>query len=250
MAVAFSGGVDSGLLAWVAHRVLGDGMVCVIGISSSLAAREEGAAIAFLEKHGIPWRRLETHEMNVEKYRANRGDRCFYCKDELFERMAAATREGFGCIAYGANTDDARDYRPGARAAESRGVVAPLAEAGLSKKHVRAIAKALGLEMWNKPAAPCLASRIPYFREVTPEKLRQVEAAEDVLHGLGFDDCRVRHHGSEARVEVPDRDRERLSRTNIWRIVVNGFRAAGFEDVVLEQDGLRSGRLNDALGGA
>jgi len=164
--------------------------------------------------------------------------------------MAGAAQHRFPLMAYGANVDDRGDHRPGARAAGERGVVAPLAEAGLTKALVRAMANALSLELWDKPAAPCLASRIPYFSEVTEAKLRQVEAAEDVLHELGFADCRVRHHGTRARVEVPRRDQSRIAAAKMWRGVVQGIRAAGFDDVELEEEGLRSGRLNDALGGA
>ena len=185
--------------------------------------------------------------MDDARYRANRGDRCFYCKDELFARVAVSRGTHFSLIAYGANADDAGDHRPGARAAAERGVVAPLAEAGLTKALVRDLARSLSLELWDKPAAPCLASRIPYFSEVTRRKLRQVESAEDVLHELGFRDCRVRHHGSLARVEVPASDHERLTAKKTWQAIVCGVQAAGFETVELEPEGLRSGRLNDAL---
>jgi uncharacterized protein len=248
MAVAFSGGVDSALLAWFARHTLGDDMLCVLGISASLAAREEDAAVAFLEEHGIPWRRVETDELADDRYRANAGDRCYFCKDELFERMADVSSH-FDRLAYGANLDDADDHRPGARAARERGVVAPLAEAGLTKAVVRQLARAVGLDVWDKPAAPCLASRIPYFKEVSREKLRQVEEAEDVLHDLGFAECRVRHYGATALIEVPVAEHTRLTERATWSRVVDGIRAAGFTFVELERNGLRSGRLNDALRG-
>jgi uncharacterized protein len=248
MVVAYSGGVDSGLLAWVAHRVLGDGMRCVIGISPSLSAREERAAVEFLHTHGIPFEGIETREMDDERYRANAPDRCFHCKNELFDRIdTSQLSRRFSCVAYGANLDDRSDHRPGARAAREHGVVAPLMEAGYDKARVRQVARALGLDLWDKPAAPCLASRVPYFSSVTPEKLEQIAKAEAVLKDLGFHVCRVRHHGEMARVELPRDDHARARESATWAVVVNGIRAAGFKQVELEPDGFRSGRLNDAI---
>lgn len=248
MAVAYSGGVDSGLLAWVAHRVLGDGMICVLGVSASLSEREEKAAVAFLEAHDIPFTRIETREGEDERYRANGPDRCFYCKNELFDRIERwCEATPFERVAYGANLDDSADHRPGARAASQRGVVAPLVDAGFDKARIRRSARALGLELWDKPAAPCLASRIPYFSPVTPAKLGQIDAAEAVLDELGFRAYRVRHHGDLARVELPSVDHARASSDEIWTRIENGIRAAGFKRVELEPDGFRSGRLNDAL---
>jgi uncharacterized protein len=148
-------------------------------------------------------------------------------------------------VAYGANLDDRSDHRPGARAALEHGVVAPLIDAGFDKARVRAAARALGLVLWDKPAAPCLASRIPYYSEVTPEKLRQIDDAEGVLKDLGFVECRVRHHGETARVEIPSHEHARA--LEVWEMVENGIRAAGFKQVELQPDGLRSGRLNDAI---
>jgi uncharacterized protein len=253
MVVAYSGGVDSGLLAYVAHRVLGDEMHCVIATSPSLSVREERAAIDFARSHGIPLVRIETREMDQPGYRANAGDRCFHCKHELFGRIEGSElSQRFGRVAYGANVDDRADHRPGARAALEHGVVAPLTEAGFDKALVRRAAHALGLELWDKPAAPCLASRVPYFSEVTPEKLREIDAAEGVLKDLGFAVCRVRHYGDVARVELPAADHARLLEEPTWQIVENGIKAAGFNRVELEPDGFRSGRLNDAItrGGA
>lgn len=246
MTVAFSGGVDSALLAFVASRVHGKDMICAIGFSPSLAAAEAHDAIRFLETHGIPFATVETHEMEDPRYRANAPDRCFFCKDELFSRIAADPEcRRFPVIAYGANSDDAFDHRPGATAADTHGVVAPLAEAGLAKDAIRRLAHAYGLDVWDKPAAPCLASRIPYASEVNDRKLRQVEEAEAVLKANGFRICRVRHFGETARVEVPLTDHTRAR--GLWKALDRAIRDVGFDVVELDAEGFRSGRLNDAV---
>jgi len=249
MVIAYSGGVDSGLLTYVARDVLGDSMIAVIGESPSLPGRERSAALSFLASHDIPYRAIDTHELAAEGYRRNNPDRCYFCKAELFERLGAvADDEGFSHIAHGANTDDLGDHRPGSRAATEQGVVAPLVEAGLDKKTIRRLAQVLGLSLWDKPAAPCLASRIPYFEEVTREKLARIEAAEDVLKDLGFAVCRVRHHGLEARIEIPAEEHGRILSREVWARVVAGLEEAGFRSAVLQEDGFRSGRLNDGVG--
>ena len=186
--------------------------------------------------------------MDDERYRANGPDRCYFCKSELFSAISAAgSLRRFPRVAYGANIDDAGDYRPGARAASEHEIVAPLAEAGYGKQLIRDTARGLGLEVWDKPAAPCLASRVPYFSEVTPAKLRQIEVAETALRDAGFRACRVRHHGETARIEVPAADLGRLRVEPVWSAVEREIRAAGFDRVEIEAEGLRSGRLNDAL---
>jgi uncharacterized protein len=247
-AVAYSGGVDSAFLAYAAREALGDEMVCVIAVSPSLGEREHRDALAFLSRHQIPYEQIHTRETEDERYRANGPDRCYYCKNELFDAIDRAdSLRRFGRVAYGANVDDAADHRPGARAAAEFEVVAPLSEVGYNKRQIRDTARELGLDVWDKPAAPCLASRVPYFSEVTPEKLRQIERAESVVKDAGFAVCRVRHHGAVALIEVPESEHDRLQDPSVWNRVVTGVRNAGFDRVEIEADGFRSGRLNDIL---
>jgi uncharacterized protein len=213
-----------------------------------LPAREEESAIAFLEQHGIAYERVSTDEMDIAEYQENNADRCYFCKRELFEKLnALSAQRGFAHIAYGANVDDTGDHRPGMKAAQEKRVVAPLVESGITKQQIRSMARSLGLSLWDKPAAPCLASRVPYFNRVTPGKLSQIERAEYVLHDLGFAVCRVRHHGTLARVELPCELHGRIMQPHIWDTVVSGFKGLGFEYVTLDLEGFRSGRLNDVL---
>lgn len=248
MVVACSGGVDSALLAVVAQRVLGERMLCVLGVSASLASAEHREAVAFFERHGLRYLEMPTHEIDDPRYRANGPDRCFFCKHELFERIAQLpqTRE-FPVLAYGANADDRFDHRPGARAAEFHRVCAPLAETGFTKEMVRTAAHELGLAQWDKPASPCLASRVPYHSEVTVAKLKQIDAAEAALRQFGFSVCRVRHFGAVARIEVPAELVPDLKRDDVWMAVCAAVRAAGFDAVELDERGFKSGRMNDAL---
>lgn len=248
MVVACSGGVDSALLAVVAHRVLGEDMLCVIGVSASLAAAEHREALAFFERHGLPFVEMQTFEMDDSRYRANGPDRCFFCKHELFECIESLPEaRAFPVLAYGANADDRLDHRPGARAADAHRVCAPLAEAGFTKDMVRAGARVLGLSQWDKPASPCLASRVPYHSEVTPAKLEQIEGAEAALKQFGFDVCRVRHFGAIARIEVPVAAIARLRSGDVWPVVERAVRAFGFDSVELDERGFKSGRMNDAI---
>jgi uncharacterized protein len=248
MVVAFSGGVDSALLAFAAHEVLGDRMLAVIAASPSLPGAEEEDALAFLRAHRIPFERIVTDELASESYAANNPDRCYHCKKELFGRLGAiAASRAYAAVAYGANADDAGDYRPGASAAADYSVVAPLAESGIGKDLVREIARSLGLRVWDKPSSPCLASRIPYYQTVTREKLERIEKAERVLKDHGFRICRVRHDGDAARIEIPLEDHARIAETALWAGLVAAIEAAGFRSVTLDPEGFRSGRLNDAL---
>jgi uncharacterized protein len=198
--VAYSGGVDSAFLAATAHRILGSRMLAVLADSASLARRDMEQASAFARSIGMPLQVVATEELDRPEYVRNDANRCFHCKDELFAVMQAlGSRLGFTSIAYGMNADDTRDFRPGQRAAEEHAVLAPLAEAGLTKTEIRALAKAAGFPLWDRPAAPCLSSRVEYGRAVTREVLSQVERAEESLRQLGFRELRVRHHGELAR---------------------------------------------------
>lgn len=245
--VAYSGGVDSALVAAVAHRVLGDRMVAVTAHSPSLPAREAEEATAVAREAGFPHRVIETHELANPAYAANPANRCFFCKDELFNRLGDVAGEaGFAAVLDGFNADDRADYRPGHQAALAHGTASPLAEADLGKEAVRALARHLGLRVWDKPAAPCLSSRIPYGTPVTSEALGRIDAAEQVLRGLGLVGARVRHHEALARVEVPPaqlgwafEQREAL---------VAGLKACGYTWVALDLEGYRMGSLNAALG--
>ncbi len=245
LGVAFSGGVDSSVLLAVAVRVLGaHRTLAVLGVSPSLAVDERAAAHAVAAHVGVPLVEVATHEGDNPSYRANGPDRCFHCKDELFTRISddVAGRFGLTAIAYGENADDARrPDRPGSRAATNHAVLRPLADAGLDKPAVRAVARAFDLPCADKPAAPCLASRIPHFEEVTPEKLRQIDAAESALRGLGFGDCRVRHHGDVARIELPAEDLVRAVSPGLREQVIRVVRAAGFRFVALDVAGIQSG---------
>jgi uncharacterized protein len=223
-------------------------MLAAIAVSPSLPQSEENEALAFLAANRIPFERILTGEIDKIEYRRNHPDRCYHCKTELFSKLQdLADSWGYARIAYGANVDDTADYRPGSKAASEGAIVAPLAEAGLDKRAVRELAKFLGLEVWDKPSSPCLASRIPYYEDVTREKLSQIEKAERVLRENGFRICRVRHHGDLARIEVPKEEHPRILETIVWRTVTDGIRAAGFRHVTLDLDGFRSGSLNEVL---
>jgi len=245
LGVAFSGGVDSSVLLALAVRALGAArVVAVLGVSASLAADERREAHAVAGFIGVPVVEIETREGERAAYQANGPDRCYHCKDELFTRIeeSVAARYGLAAIAYGENADDARrPDRPGALAASEHGVLRPMADAGLDKQAVRRIARALRLPCADKPAAPCLASRIPHHEVVDPAKLRQVETAEAGLRGLGFRDCRVRHHGDVARVELGVDDLVAAASDPLRGNVIDAVRAAGFRFVALDLAGIQSG---------
>lgn len=245
LGVAFSGGVDSSLLLALAARALGiQRVVALLGVSPSLAAEERSAAHQVARHIGVMIIEVETHEDDHPEYQANGPNRCFYCKDELFGRIDDEVIERYrlDAIAYGENADDARrPDRPGARAATDHHVLRPLADVGMTKRAVRTVARALDLPVADKPAAPCLASRIPHHHLVTPAKLSQVERAEAALRQLGFGDLRVRHHDEVARVELPPGDLVRAVVDPLRTQVLAAVRGAGFRFVTVDLGGIQSG---------
>lgn len=246
MYVAFSGGADSAFLAAVAHEVLGaDRAVAITAVSPSLAALERDDCAAFAAERGMRWVEVATDEMEHAAYRRNDGDRCFWCKDALMRAVLPVVGDS-AVVALGVNVDDLGDHRPGQRAAADAGAVFPLVEAGFTKAMVREASRRMGLSTWDKPAAACLASRIPYGTSVSVAVLGRVERAERALRSMGFDDLRVRHYDDTARIEVPvGRFAEMAGRADE---VVAAVGSCGYRYVTLDLAGLRSGNLNQALG--
>lgn len=246
--VAYSGGLDSAFLAATAYRVLGNKMLAVLADSPSLARRDMEQARIFAEAQHIPLRIIQTEELSKPEYQRNDGNRCFHCKSELFEGMQALSTElGFTHIAYGMNADDTRDYRPGQRAAKEHEVLAPLAEADLTKLEIRALSKSAGYPLWDRPAAPCLSSRVEYGRTVTREVLDQVERAEESVRNLGFREFRVRHHGEIARIEISRAELPRALSMELLDAMTAELKKAGFKYVTLDCSGFHSGSLNALL---
>jgi uncharacterized protein len=246
--VAYSGGVDSAFLAATAHRVLGDRMIAVLADSPSLARRDLDQACSFAKSLQMPLNVVATAELERPEYQRNDANRCFHCKDELFAVMESlGAKLGYSHIAYGMNADDTRDFRPGQRAAEQHAVLAPLAEAGLTKLDVRTLAKAAGYPVWDRPAAPCLSSRVEYGRTVTREVIEQVERAEESLRQLGFREFRVRHHGDLARVEIARAELPRALSMEMLDALTAALKQAGYQYVTLDCTGFRSGSMNAIL---
>ncbi|GAB3466337.1 ATP-dependent sacrificial sulfur transferase LarE [Streptomonospora sediminis] len=246
--VAYSGGADSALLAYTAHQQLGAGALAVTAVSPSLAAAERRSAAAFAAEHGIAHLQVCTDEADRPDYIANGGDRCFHCKSALFDALAPLTVQLPGAaVAIGTNLDDLGDHRPGQRAAAERGAITPLADAGFTKAMVRKAGERLGLRTAEKPAAPCLASRVAYGDPVTPEKLARIEAAEEAVRSLGFPIARVRAHadGTVARIEVPDDRTEHAAA--LRRELESAVLACGFTFCALDLGGFSGGRLNALL---
>ncbi len=244
--VAFSGGADSAFLAHVAHRVLGsDRSVAVTAVSPSLAGAEEAECRTLAGEWGLSWLPVDTAEMERAAYRANDVDRCYHCKAELMDVVAPIADARRATVVLGVNLDDLSDHRPGQRAAIERGAVFPMVQAGFTKADVREASRRLGLRTWDKPAAACLASRVPYGTPVSVEILSRVDRAEDVLRRLGFRQVRVRHYGETARVEVDELELARA--VSARREIVEGLRQAGYRYVTLDLEGFRSGNLNQAV---
>lgn len=248
--VAYSGGVDSSLVLRVAHDELGERALGVIGRSDSYSARELELALEQAGAFGARVEQVTTGELADPAFRSNPTDRCYHCKRELYRGLAAvARREGAAAILDGTIADDLADWRPGRRAAAEAGVRSPLAELGFTKADVRAAAASLGLASRDKPASPCLASRIPYGTEITRANLAQVERGEALLRSLGFGELRLRHHGDTARIEVPAADLARMVEPGVRERVVRGLLGLGFRFVALDLEGFRSGSLNRGVVG-
>lgn len=247
--VAFSAGVDSTFLARAAREALGDRALLVTADSETYPARELDEARRLAAELGMRHVVVETRELDNPEYARNPVNRCFFCKDELFMKLApVATREGIATLVYGANMDDLGDHRPGMRAATEHGVRAPLIEAELTKAEIRELSRRLGLPTWDKASFACLSSRFQYGDRVTPEKLRQVDAAESFVRSLGFRECRVRHHDRLARLEIARDELARLWEDGLRDAVVERFRELGYLYVTVDLQGFRSGSANDALG--
>jgi pyridinium-3,5-biscarboxylic acid mononucleotide sulfurtransferase len=246
--VAYSGGVDSAYLAWAATDVLGPRALCITADSPSYPERHRALALRIARDFGFRHEIINTNEMARPEYRANPANRCYYCKHELYGRLTVIARErGFAAVVDGSNADDRGDYRPGRQAAREFGVVSPLDAVGLRKAEIRELSRRAGLPTWDEPASACLSSRIPYGTEVTDEKLRQIERAEEAVRALGFRVFRVRHHDTLARLEIARAEMPRALDPQIGERLVAGVKAAGYQFVSLDLQGYRLGSLNEAL---
>jgi uncharacterized protein len=246
--VAFSGGVDSAYLAYVAHATLGARSCAVTADSPSYPRRHREMALAVARQCQLHHEIIRTNEMARPEYRANLADRCYHCKHELYSHLVAlADARGFRAVVDGSNADDRLDYRPGRQAAREFGVRSPLDEVDLTKAEIRQLSRSAELPVWDEPASACLSSRIPYRHEVTDEKLRVIEDAENAVHALGFRQCRVRHHDEIARVEVDPADMARVLEPAVRARLVDALKALGFRHVALDLQGYRTGSLNEGL---
>ena len=246
--VAYSGGVDSAYLAYAAHRALGTAALCVTADSPSYPERHRALAVRIASEVGFTHTFIETAEMARPEYRANPANRCYYCKHELYTHLSALAQDrGIPTIVDGSNADDRGDYRPGRQAAREFGVRSPLDEVGLTKEDIRALSRHAGLPTWDEPASACLSSRIPYFSEVTTEKLSMIERAEEALRDLGFRVLRVRHHDTIARLELGRDEMARALEPETAAAIDRDLRAIGYAHVTVDLRGYRLGSLNDAL---
>ena len=246
--VALSGGADSAYLAWAANRAMGSRALSVTALSPSFAAYDREIVEQLVQKLALRHEFIETHEMENPAYRANKPDRCYFCKDELFSVLDNLARSrGFAAVAYGVNADDTLDFRPGHRAASEHKVLAPLLDAGLRKSDIRALSQRAGLPTWDRPASACLASRIPYGTEVTPARLSLVERSEAALRELGFRQFRVRVHDNLARIEISQSEMPRAMSPEMATAIAERLKSAGFAYVALDLQGYRQGSLNETL---
>jgi len=248
LVVALSGGADSAYLAWAAHQALGERALSVTAISPSYSTYDRDQLAAFLQQFSIRHQFVETHEMDNASYRANAGDRCYFCKDELFAVLdKLAIEQKISAIAYGVNADDTLDFRPGHKAAAEHHVLAPLLDVRLHKSEIRELSRRANLPTWDRPASACLASRLPYGTEVTPERLALIDRAEAALRDLGFRQFRVRLHDKLARVEIAPDELPRALTPEMAAAINGHLKAAGFLYVSLDLEGYRQGSLNAAL---
>jgi uncharacterized protein len=246
--VALSGGADSAYLAWAAHKALGARALSVTALSPSYSAHDRAIVEEFVSKLGVRHEFIETHEMENPAYRANTANRCYFCKDELFSALdELAQARPFAAVAYGVNSDDTLDFRPGHRAATEHQVLAPLLDAGLAKAEIRFLSRRAGLPTWDRPASACLASRLPYGTEVTSDRLGLVERGEAALRALGFRQFRVRLHDRLARVEISPEEMPRALAPEMAASIADRLKAAGFTYVALDLEGYRQGSLNETL---
>ena len=246
--VAYSGGTDSAYLAWAAHRALGENAIAITADSASIPASHKRDAEAFARECGFRHEFIDTHEFENPDYVKNDQNRCFHCKDELFTELEAfAQARDYAHIVYGVNKDDLGDYRPGQRAAKIHQVKAPLVDAGLSKAEIRELSKRAGLSTWDRPAAACLSSRVPYGTPVTPETIKTIEEGEEAIRALGFRQFRVRFHGDLVRLEIAPEEMPKAMTAENAKAFSAIFKQLGFLYVTLDLEGYRQGSLNAAL---
>jgi pyridinium-3,5-biscarboxylic acid mononucleotide sulfurtransferase len=246
--VAYSGGVDSSYVAYVANAELGPRAVCITGESASLPAFQRTEIDRVVERFGFQHEVIQTDELENPSYSANNSDRCFFCKDELYTKLETVARgRGIGTIVDGSTVDDLEDYRPGRRAAAQHAVRSPLIEVGLSKTEVRELSRRATLPTWDKPASPCLSSRIAYGTTVTIERLSKVDRGEEILREFGFREFRVRHHDQLVRLEISTAEMDQILRKEVFHELATRFRELGFKYVTLDLEGFRSGSMNEVL---
>jgi len=246
--VAFSGGVDSSLLLALAHETLGERAIAATAISKIYPARETDTAVQWARERGIQHILFDSEEISLPAFLSNGPDRCYHCKKSLFHKLLEiAEKRDIAFVAHAANVDDLKDYRPGFRAAREMGIIAPLVDASLNKKEIRHLAKDVGLSTWDKPMMACLATRIPYGSPITIEKLKMIEDAEAFLFDRGFKQCRVRHHGAVARIEVDGAELRMIMQDDCRRAVVKKFREIGFFHIAVDLEGYVSGSMNRSL---